>query len=213
MDFPPFTTDLKNGTSVLIREVTKDDRHLLEVGFEHLSSRAKYFRFLGAHNDLTEKELDTFTATNTPDHVAVGAVLIGTAEPEPVGIARYIRLPDQPHVAEIAITISDSYQHLGLGSLLLSVLGKFAQEGGITAFNALVHSENAAMRGLLDHFDCAQSSHVGPEMNIRFPVVPGPDQPVAKAWQKTQKFKGLSKPVSVWEDDGGAILKLFPVQQ
>lgn len=170
MNFPPFSATLLNGTSVLIREVTQDDRHLLEIGFEHLSARAKYFRFLGAHKNLSEKELDKFAATNEPDHVAVGAILNNTAEPEPVGIARYIRLTRQQHVAEIAITIADSYQRQGLGSLLLGVLAKFAERHFITEFNALVHSENTAMLGMLGHFDGAKTSLGASEIDIRIPV-------------------------------------------
>ncbi|MEH6832770.1 MAG: GNAT family N-acetyltransferase [Sulfitobacter sp.] len=213
MNFPPFLASLENDTSVLIREVTQDDCDLLEIGFEHLSVRASYFRFLGAHKNLSEKELDKFTATNGPDHVAVGAVMICTADPEPIGIARYIRLPDQQRVAEIAITITDSYQHQGLGRLLLNVLAKFAQEGGITEFKALVHSQNTAMLGLLSHFDGIKTSLGGEETNVRFPVSPDPDQPAESSWLKNLKIKGPNQPASVWEDDGGAILKMFAGKQ
>ena len=170
MKLTPFPANLKNGTSVLVREVTQEDRHLLQIGFEHLSEQAKYFRFLGVHKNLTAAELDKFTASNGPDHFAVGALVEGTAAPEPVGIARYIRLPDQNHVAEIAITIADSHQHQGLGSLLLGVLAKFARLGGITEFNALVHSENTAMLGLLSQLGSTQTSLGGAEIEVRVPV-------------------------------------------
>jgi hypothetical protein len=40
--------------------------------------------------NLSKKELDKFTATNEPDHVAVGTLLIGTAKPEPDGIGEFI---------------------------------------------------------------------------------------------------------------------------
>ena len=209
MIFPPFNSTLKNGTPILVREVTQDDRHLLEFGFAHLSKRAKYFRFLGAHKDLSEKELDTFTATNTSDHVAVGAMMIATPEPEPIGIARYIRLPTEPHVAEIAITIADSYQRLGLGSLLLGLLGNAAKKSGITEFTALVDSENTAMLGMLSHFDGAKRTHTSPEIEVRFPISQTLDLQAARLRRENQKFKDLNKPASVWEDDGGAILKLF----
>lgn len=170
MKLKSFPATLKNGTSVLIREVTRDDRHLLQIGFQHLSDRAKYFRFLGAHKNLSERELDKFTATNGPDHVAVGALLNGGPIPEPIGIARYIRLPDQNHIAEIAITIADSHQHQGLGSLLLGVLAKFAQLDGISEFNALVHNENTAMLGLLNQFRGAQTALGGVNIEVRIPV-------------------------------------------
>lgn len=197
MKHTPFSTTLKNGASVLIREVTPDDRHLLEIGLEHLSARAKYFRFLGAHKELSQRELDKFTATNSPDHVAVGAVLNGTAETKPIGIARYIRLPEQPHVAEIAITIADNYQRMGLGSHLLRVLAKFAKRNGISEFNALVHIENIAMLGMLGRIDGAKISRSGTEVDIRFPVAATSNQPTAPSLKKKLKFKGPDQPVSV----------------
>jgi L-amino acid N-acyltransferase YncA len=91
-------------------------------------------------------------------------------------------VPDQQQIAEIAITIADSYQQHGLGSLLLGVLFKFAQHNGITDFNALVHSENTAMLGLLDHFEGAKTSPGGAEILVRFPVSLNSDQTAAPSW-------------------------------
>lgn len=170
MKLTPFSVTLKNGTSVFIREVTQQDRHLLQIGFEHLSDQSKYFQFLAARRNLTTAELDKFTAPNDPDHVAVGALVEGSAIPEPVGIARYIRLFDQNHVAEIAITITDDYHHQGLGIILLGVLAKFARLDGITEFSALVHKENTAMRGLLGQLGGTQVALGGAEIEVNFPI-------------------------------------------
>ncbi|MFT6446314.1 GNAT family N-acetyltransferase [Pseudophaeobacter arcticus] len=234
MKLTPFPTPLKNGVSVLVRDVTPTDRHLLEIGFAHLSGRARYFRFLGAHNPLTEKELDRFTAANDPDHVAAGALLRCRTIPEPIGIARYIRLPDQKHVAEIAITIADQYQHQGLGSLLLGALAKFARQGRITEFNALIHSENTAMLGLLDQFGGVQTALGGEDIEVTFPVstisvhVPKSSADnretrggavraiINRTSAKLRQFVNFhpefseinapDQPASVWENEGGAIV-------
>lgn len=238
MKLIPFPTILKNGVSVLVREVTPADRRLLEIGFAHLSDRARYFRFLGAHNTLSEKELDKFTAANDPDHVAVGALLIDGPIPNPIGIARYIRLPDQKHIAEIAVTIADSHQHQGLGSLLLGVLAEFAKRDGITKFNALVHSENTAMLGLLDQFCGTQTALGGEDIEVTFPVsaisvqVPNstpykcetPSEAASAIINRTsaklRRFANLhpqlpgiigpDQPTSVWENEGGAIVPSVP---
>ena len=175
MTLTPFSATLNNGTRVTIREVTQADRPLLEVGFAHLSDRAKYFRFLSTRNDLTPAELDRFTASNGPDHIAIGALVEGTTPPEPIGIARYIRLPQMPQsgdtradiTAEIAITIVDRYQHQGLGRLLLDELSILATRNGITAFSALVHSENRAMLGLLAQRGGKLSRLSGSEVEVR----------------------------------------------
>lgn len=234
MKLTPFQTPLKNGATVLVREVTPADRHLLEIGFAHLSGRARYFRFLGAHKNLTKRELDRFTATNDPDHIAVGALLGDGPIQEPIGIARYIRLPDQKHIAEIAITIADSHQHQGLGSLLLGVLAEFAKRGRITEFNALVHSENTAMLGLMDQFGGAQTALGGEDIKVAFPVstisvsiskssaakhetLDGATRKIIqRSSAKLRRFvhvhPGLSEiaapnqHTSVWENEGGAIV-------
>ena len=234
MKLTPFPTTLKNGASVLVREVTSTDRHLLEIGFAHLSDRARYFRFLGAHKNLSEKELDRFTAINGPDHVAVGALLRDGPIPEPIGIARYIRLPDQKHVAEIAITIADQYQHQRLGSLLLGVLSKFARQGRITEFNALIHSENTAMLGLLDQFGGVPTALGGEDIEVTFPVsaisvqvpkstadnhetlggaaraiinrTPAKLRRLVNFHSELPDIIGSGQPTSVWENEGGAIV-------
>ena len=77
----PFDAILKNGQPVLVREVTPADRHLLEIGYAQLSSQSRYFRFLAARHDLTPSELDKFTARNSEDHVAIGALTQGTPIP------------------------------------------------------------------------------------------------------------------------------------
>ncbi len=171
MKLTPFTVILKNGISALVREVTPDDRFLLQIGYAHLSGQSRYFRFLAARHDLTAAELDIFTAPNGPDHVAVGALVEGTPAIEPVGIARYIRLSDQDHTAEIAVAIVDSYQHCGLGSLLLGVLAKFARLNGISEFSALVHCENTPMLSLLGQLGSTQTRLGGAEIEVRIPVV------------------------------------------
>ncbi len=170
MKLTPFAATLKNGQSVLIREVTPEDRHLLEIGYDHLSNQSRYFRFLAARHHLTAKELDTFTNSNGPDHVAIGAVVLDAPEPEPIGIARYVRLPDQKQTAEIAITITDSHQRQGLGSLLLGTLSKYAQINGISEFYALVHHKNTAMLRLLGQLGGTQTLLGGAEIEFKIPL-------------------------------------------
>ena len=235
MRLTPFPIALKDGSSVLIREVTPEDRHLLEIGFGHLSNQSRSFRFLAARHDLTASELDVFTASNGPDHVAVGALVLGASAPEPVGIARYVRLPDLKHTAELAVTIVDKHQRQGLGSLLLGVLAKYAHLNRISEFYALVHRNNTAMLRLLAKIGGTQTSLDGAEIEVRVPIVwgcshllqssvtdaftkvaaltdIGPDQnnttktPATKSLrQQTSGFTGADQPLSVWLDDGGAI--------
>lgn len=145
MELAPFEATLRNSTKVLVRAVTPDDKHLLEIGFDHLSDRSRYFRFLRPARKLSERERTQFTERNNPDHEAIGALDTNFGPSTPVAIARYVRLPDQPDHAEVAVTVVDSHQGIGLGTLLIGALAKHAEKNAISAFVALVHSENSPM--------------------------------------------------------------------
>lgn len=105
-------------------------------------------RFLSAHGNLNEEELDRFTAENTDDHFAIGAI----SDDGPLATARFFRL-DGGTRAEIAVTIIDPWQRRGLGHVLVRALVDTARERGITCLVALVHPGNAGMRRLLERLD------------------------------------------------------------
>ena len=117
---------LRDGSAVLIRPVRPEDAGLLEDGFAGL----RYF-----------------TGVDHRDHEALGA--LDHARGGGVGIARYVRDREDPHAAEIAVTVIDGWQGRGLGTELLAQLSERACQEGIRRFTAEVASDDAAMTGLL----------------------------------------------------------------
>lgn len=148
----PFRAVLRNGESVLIREIGPEDRPLLRDGFEKLSKQSRFFRFLAPHRALSEAELDQFTEANTDEHFAIGAASIGVEADMPLATARFVRLAEGAKDAEFALTIIDSHQRLGLGSLLLRTLAREAHGRGVERFLALLHHENHGMQALMQRF-------------------------------------------------------------
>jgi RimJ/RimL family protein N-acetyltransferase len=138
---------LRDGSTVLIRQVRGTDAPLLADGFARLSPRSRQMRFLGPKTMLSAAELRYFTEVDHHDHEAIGA--LSGADGRGVGIARYVRDADDPQAAEIAVTIVDEWQGRGLGTELLSRLSDLARQAGINRFTALVSTENAASAGLL----------------------------------------------------------------
>ena len=137
---------LRDGSAVLIRQVRSTDAPLLADGFARLSPRSRWMRFLGAKTTLSAAELRYFTEVDHHDHEAIGA--LSAADRRGVGIARYVRDADDPHTAEIAVTVVDDWQGRGLGAELLSRLSGRARQAGIHRFTALVAAENVAVAGL-----------------------------------------------------------------
>ena len=102
---------LRDGSTVLIRQVQSADAPLLADGFARLSTRACQLRFLSPKNELSPGELRYFTDVDHHDHEALGA--LNHADGRGVGIARYVRDADDPQAAEIAVTVIDDWQGRG----------------------------------------------------------------------------------------------------
>jgi GNAT superfamily N-acetyltransferase len=147
--FEPLTTALRDGTRVLIRPIEPEDKALLTAGFEQLSEQSRYRRFLAPVPKLTEAQLTYLTEVDHDAHDALVAV-DADAPWRGYGVARYVRLKDQPDVAEAAVTVIDEYQGRGLGTLLLALLARLAIARGIGRFRAYVLEENRPMRDLLE---------------------------------------------------------------
>ena len=81
------------------------------------------------------------------DHRALGA--LDHPRGHGVGVARFVRDTADPRSAEIAVTIVDDGQGLGLATELLARLSERARAAGIRRFTALVAEDNAAMAGVL----------------------------------------------------------------
>jgi RimJ/RimL family protein N-acetyltransferase len=140
---------LADGERVLVRPVVPDDKARLLEGFERLSPVSRYRRFLGAVTRLRPAQLALFTEIDYVDHHAIGAIALDDPETPGIGIARYVRLPGYPTVAETAVVVADAFQGRGLGTLLLRALGAVALENGIRTFTAEVLADNRQVRGLL----------------------------------------------------------------
>jgi len=138
---------LRDGSTVLIRQVKSTDAPLLADGFARLSAASRQMRFLGVKKELSAAELRYLTDVDHHDHEAL--VALDRAGGHGVGIARYVRDADDPQAAEIAVTIVDDWQRRGLGTELLAQLSDRARQEGIRRFTALADAENVAAAALL----------------------------------------------------------------
>ena len=65
---------LRDGSTVLIRQVHSADAPLLADGFARLSARSRQLRFLTPKKELSPAELRDFTDVDHHDHEALGAL-------------------------------------------------------------------------------------------------------------------------------------------
>jgi GNAT superfamily N-acetyltransferase len=145
------TVELSDGQRVHLRLMRPSDKAMLLEGFERLSPDSRYARFMAPKSKLTESELRYLTEVDGVDHFAIGAIRRHlVSKDEGVGIARFVRLHDQPDTAEPAVTVSDDYQGKGLGSVLLQRLIEAAWERDVRWFVTELLAENAASRRMIE---------------------------------------------------------------
>jgi acetate---CoA ligase (ADP-forming) len=148
MDAPRHDHVLPDGTTVLMREITPDDKQRMLGMWERTSAASRRARFLGSF-DLTEANVGRFTDLDPSHQFAVVAVR-GRGEHERiVGVARYEREPDEPGTAEFAALIEDAEQGRGIGTALLRHVAQAAHEAGIRRLSGDIFAENSRMLNVI----------------------------------------------------------------
>jgi ribosomal protein S18 acetylase RimI-like enzyme len=147
--FQPRTMELTDGTKVLVRPIVPDDEPLLHEAVAAMSERSVYFRFFSPLKRMSDALAHRLAVVDYNDRFALVATTNKPGGRERiVGVARYDRVPST-EVAETAVAVVDEFQRRGLGSTLMSILGKVAREHGIKTFTLIVLPENQQMLGLL----------------------------------------------------------------
>ncbi len=140
---------LPDGTQVLLRPIRPDDKDRLAVGLSRLSEASRHARFLTPKPRLSSSELRYLTELDGVDHVAIVAAL--AAEPDTlVGVARFVRLTEDPTTAEAAIVVADALQGQGLGRELGRRLADEARARGVRRFTATLLGTNGASHRLFE---------------------------------------------------------------
>lgn len=163
---------LDNGVAVLIRPIAPGDKALLAAGMADLSQQSAYQRFLAPKAALSTDELRYLTEVDFRDHVAYVAVRPGAPDVL-VGVGRWIRLRDDPEVAEIAFAVSDALQRQGLGTLLAERLADAARKRGVRRFVATMLPDNLGAHRLFARIAQERETAVdGPLHELRGAIRP-----------------------------------------
>ncbi len=131
---------LRDGSTVRVRAVLPGDRGELERFLHGLSQESRVLRFFSPIKDLSWAA-QRFVDVDYHDRHSLVA-LRGDAG-EIVGHGYYAL--EKQGTAEVALTVADSVQGMGLGTILLGHLASAASAAGITTFTAEVMPDNHRM--------------------------------------------------------------------
>ncbi|HNS03381.1 MAG TPA: GNAT family N-acetyltransferase [Anaerolineae bacterium] len=146
------TLPTASGLTLRVRPEQPGDGPALVDLFHHLSSSSRYLRFSKVMDDpdprRVQQEAERLAQLGPPTDMAWLAFADLPDQPDaPVAGVRYIRT--QPGEAELAVSVRDDMQRLGIGSALLQLACTHAQEEGLQRLTAAFRSENRGIWALL----------------------------------------------------------------
>jgi GNAT superfamily N-acetyltransferase len=137
---------LRTGEQVRIRPVRVSDEDTLQELLYRLSDESTFFRFFG--HTVTHPHREVLELVELDGACGVALVAESMETEELLGIAR-ADLDPRSGVAELGVTVADTWHNKGLGSLLLESLEGAARTNGFQALAAAVLPGNGRMQRLL----------------------------------------------------------------
>lgn len=145
MSAQPPVIHLQNGTAVLLRLLTPEDREAVVEAFRRLSPDSRYYRLWSNQQTLPDSLLNRFLHAEPGQHETWAALHPESPTEPGCGGASFWRSLSHPEQAEISLTVADECQHSGVGTVLLAVLWLRARRAGIGEFLGYVLPDNYAM--------------------------------------------------------------------
>ena len=162
---------LRDGSTVHLRPVTPGDGPLVEELLRGLSPDSLATRFFSGAVDIPRTaEL----LVQVDGRHAFGLLALQGAPPHPVAHGLCVRTGSGR--AEVAFTVAERFQGLGIASILLAQMAQAAHASGIELFEATVLPENSAMLDVFSHSGFAVTTDSEPgTVAVEFPTEMTPD--------------------------------------
>jgi acetyl coenzyme A synthetase (ADP forming)-like protein len=162
---------LRDGSTLRLRPPLASDVDALVDFFARLSERSVYLRFHGFPT-VSAATVEPFIEPDWEDSGALMGTFSSDDDERVVALANFVRLRD-PACAEVAFTVADEFQGLGVGTRLLEQLAESAAEAGVSTFVADVLPDNAPMLRVFEDagFDISRRLEGG-TTEVRLQIAP-----------------------------------------
>jgi acetyltransferase len=131
---------MESTAKILVRQLTPADAAGLRDAFDQLSLESRRRRFHSAGVRLTNADSERLASVDHRRSEALAA--IDPANGRIVGVARYVAVPREAGVAEIAVAVIDDWQGRGIGRELMHRLRERANANGFNRLVAYVDHDN-----------------------------------------------------------------------
>jgi acetyltransferase len=146
---------ISDGRVVAIRPIRLDDVERLRAAHGRLSPLTRYRRFMTSKPYLSSADAMYLADIDGWNHYALVATFAEHEDDEEapiIGVARFVRSPEDSATAEFAIVVGDEWQGEGIGRELMGRLVDAAVTRGVLRFQATMLADNVAIHRLSERF-------------------------------------------------------------
>lgn len=144
---------LRTGETVKIRPIKPEDEPDHQEFLARTSPEDKYFRFFRSVDDISHTQMARFTQIDYDREMAfVVRAKKDTGDEETVGVVRIVCDADRVD-GEFSIIIRSDKQQLGLGTILMDKIIRYARAKGVKQLTGQILMENEAMLNLARKFN------------------------------------------------------------
>ncbi|MFO8085552.1 MAG: GNAT family N-acetyltransferase [Desulfobacterales bacterium] len=133
-----------SGNDITIRPAKAVDERRIQEHFYSLDKQDIISRFFHEKERFITDEIESVSQVDYIKNLTLIATVGEYGFSKVVGIAEY-QLDETTNIAEIAFSISKSFQGIGLGKHLIKKLAEAARENGIAGFKAYTSPKNESM--------------------------------------------------------------------
>jgi RimJ/RimL family protein N-acetyltransferase len=139
---------------VTIRPITSDDIEIEAAFMRDLSAQAKHENFLNSSRALSSSMISTLCNIDYINSMAYIATIQQEGNEKQIGICLYA-IDSKPDECEMAVTVSDDYQHQGIATQLANNLIEHARTNSIKKLILIELRSNYKMRELAESLGMA----------------------------------------------------------
>jgi acetyltransferase len=159
---------MKNLFTLVVRPIQADDESMMVKFHKTLSDRTvylRYFQSLSLGRRVAHRRLAQICSPDYQNEMVLVVEYRKAAEACIVGVARLNRL-NRIGEAELAVLISDEFQHQGLGTALVERLILVARDWKLARLRAEVLRDNTGMLAVLSKAGFQFSTTQGPSSTL-----------------------------------------------
>jgi acyl-CoA hydrolase/GNAT superfamily N-acetyltransferase len=144
------TTVAFKGEVIVFRPIKATDELMMQDFFYSLSDRSIYQRYFSPLSAMPHQTAQAMTTIDYERDMAIVGLVRREGRERIVAVGRYGLLGGCSDSAEMAFTVRDDWQNIGIGTYLLDYLANIANERGVKSFTAEILENNGPMLRILN---------------------------------------------------------------